>query len=313
MVWGNGVNYGVYGYSADGTGVNALNYSTNKYALYVSANNFRGLYCESGSGWYSAYFNGDVYATGVFQSSDARLKKNVKDVDNAMDIINKLQPKYYEFRNDGNYALMHLPKGNHYGLMAQDVEKILPNLVKEEKFNTKDAMQKGALAPDSSGMIPQLLTAKNDAKGEMIDVKAVNYTELIPIMIKAMQELSKQNDEKNALITDLQQQVNELKAASSVNTANSKSVLLSGASLGQNTPNPFVNGTAINYTLPQQYSTAKIVITDKNGKLIKDLRVSGIGKGSLYADASALASGVYQYSLYVDGKLVDTKQMVLQK
>lgn len=312
-VWGNGVDYGVYGYSYEGTGVNALNYADNNYALYVSANNYRGMYCEGGSGWYTAYFNGDVYATGVFQSSDARLKKNVKPVDNALDIINKLQPKNYEFRNDGNYSLMHLPKGSHYGLLAQEVEQILPGLVKEEQFNTADAMQRVALKADSSGMVPQLLAENISASKETIPVKAVNYTELIPILIKAMQELSQQVNAKDERINALQQQLNELKNGAAVQSGNSKIIMLSGASLSQNAPNPFVKGTTINYTLPQSFGTAKIVITDNYGKVIKDMKVTGSGKGSLYTDASSLAAGTYQYSLYVDGKLVETKQMVLQK
>ena len=83
--------------------------------------------------------------------------------------------------------------------------------------------------------------------------------------------------------------------------------------LEQNIPNPFNYSTTINYTLPQQYSSAQIIITDKSGKLLKQVNISGNGNGSIKVDASALASGAYQYSLYVDGKLMDTKQMVLTK
>jgi hypothetical protein len=72
--------------------------------------------------------------------------------------------------------------------------------------------------------------------------------------------------------------------------------------------------------LPQTYSSAKIIVTDKAGKVLKQANlpagrqgISGTGNGSLQVDASALSSGAYQYSLYVDGKLIDTKQMVLAK
>jgi len=41
--------------------------------------------------------------------------------------------------------------------------------------------------------------------------------------------------------------------------------------------------------------------------------VNGGGKGSLKVDASTLVSGAYRYSLYEDGKLIDTKQMVAGK
>ncbi len=43
-----------------------------------------------------------------------------------MSVINKLQPKEYEYRHDGNLQLMNLPQGKQYGLIAQDVEQVLP-------------------------------------------------------------------------------------------------------------------------------------------------------------------------------------------
>ena len=88
---------------------------------------------------------------------------------------------------------------------------------------------------------------------------------------------------------------------------------LSSVSLEQNIPNPFNNTTTVNYNLPQTFTSAKLIITDKMGKILKEVNVSGSGKGSLKIDASTLSSGAYQYSLYVDGRLVDTKQMVLAK
>ena len=78
-------------------------------------------------------------------------------------------------------------------------------------------------------------------------------------------------------------------------------------------PNPFSNTTYISYVLPQKFTTAQIVTTDETGKTVRQINLTGSGKGSLKVDASALASGVYQYSLIVDGRLIATKQMVLVK
>ncbi len=64
----------------------------------------------------------------VFTSSDQKLKQNIQDFTSAMDIINQLHPKKYDYRQDGNYKLMKLPQGTHYGLIAQDVEKYYPTL-----------------------------------------------------------------------------------------------------------------------------------------------------------------------------------------
>ena len=61
--------------------------------------------------------------------------------------------------------------------------------------------------------------------------------------------------------------------------------------------------------LPQKFSSAQIIIADKNGKVLKQLMLSGAGKGSVHVDAAMLASGAYSYALYVDGKMIDSKQM----
>ena len=65
--------------------------------------------------------------------------------------------------------------------------------------------------------------------------------------------------------------------------------------------------------MPQKFTNAQIIITDKKGNTLKAINISGNGKGSLDVQASTLASGAYQYSLIVDGRLIDTKQMILIK
>ena len=90
-------------------------------------------------------------------------------------------------------------------------------------------------------------------------------------------------------------------------------LLTNAASLSQNIPNPFTNTTTIGYTLPQKFSSAKIIITDKNGRQLKQISLSAAGKGRVDVDASTQASGAYNYSLYVDGRFVASKQMELLK
>ena len=88
---------------------------------------------------------------------------------------------------------------------------------------------------------------------------------------------------------------------------------LIAASLSQNMPNPFNRATTINYVLPGSYLSAKIIIKDLGGKALKEISLAGHGKGSVTVNASALAAGSYQYFLYVDGKIINTKQMMLAK
>ena len=89
--------------------------------------------------------------------------------------------------------------------------------------------------------------------------------------------------------------------------------VMSGASLSQNIPNPFNHTTTISYSLPQQYSSAKIIVVDELGKTIKTFNLFGTGKGSVTFYSSFSAGVSFQYSLYVDGKLIGTKQMVVAK
>ncbi len=106
-------------------------------------------------------------------------------------------------------------------------------------------------------------------------------------------------------------QINELK---DVIKGNAKTnVLLNGISLEQNVPNPFNKTTTISYTLPQKFSNAPIVITDENGKVLKRMTVSGAGNGTVNIDAAALSSGVYNYVLIVDERLISSKQIILGK
>jgi len=321
--YGNGNTYGVYGhgnlfgvYGTGSTGVygsgttSGVEGSGSTYGVYASggATGIRGsggtygIYGIS-SGW-AGYFSGKVYSSGGYTTSDQRLKQNIRDFASAMDIINKLKPKQYEFRQDGSYKLMNLPQGSHFGLIAQDVEKVLPDLVNETKFET--AMAQPQAIETASPLTQE--SKKTETKSEIIEFKALNYTEFIPVLIKGMQEL---NDELKSEVRNLKSEINKLKSA--IPSSNSLSTSLSSASLVQNIPNPFNHTTTINYTLPEKYCSAKIIITDKNGKTLKDVNVSGSGKGSLNINASTFSSGAYQYSLYIDGRLIDTKQMILAK
>jgi hypothetical protein len=169
------------------------------------------------------------------------------------------------------------------GFVAQDVEKAAKSL--HYNFSGVDA-------------------AKNDK-----DLYGLRYAEFVVPLVKAVQELSKMNNDKDAKIDNLQKQINELKAMIVPN----QSTTISSTSLQQNIPNPFNNTTTINYTILQKFSSAQIVITDRLGRTLKSVKISGSGKGNLNIDASTLTSGAYQYSLYVNGKLIDTKQMVMAK
>ena len=158
------------------------------------------------------------------------------------------------------------------------------------------------------------------------------YADFVPSLVKAVQELSTQNeklrtqnDEQQKINTDLQttnddlqKQINELKTMflsgnKNIASENINTVTSAVASLEQNTPNPFSQSATIAYILPSRFSSAKIILTDNSGKTIKQFTLSAPGKGQVHAEAGALAAGMYNYTLYVDNKFIDSKKMEIQR
>ncbi|HRI21981.1 MAG TPA: tail fiber domain-containing protein, partial [Panacibacter sp.] len=241
--------------------------------------------------------------------SDGRVKKNIKENVPGLAFINKLKPVTYNLNLDVADKLIQRPeiKDNEGKAITEkpSSEQLASRKAKEQIIYTgfvAQEVEKAAkeLNYDFSGVD----AAKNDK-----DLYGLRYASFVVPLVKAVQELSKQNEdlrnEYNAKINAQQKQIDDLKAMITGKQATS--------SLEQNIPNPFKYSTTISYTLPQQYNTAKIVITDNTGRSLKEINISGNGKGSISVDASLFSNGSYHYSLYVDGKIVSSKQMVLTK
>ena len=107
--------------------------------------------------------DGTYWSKGGVQTSDLRYKKNIQTINSAPDIISKIRGVKFEWNAD-EYPKKAFPTGEHYGVIAQEIEKIIPEIVKE--------------GPD----------------GE----KSIAYTELIPILIEAIKTQQKQIDELKA-------------------------------------------------------------------------------------------------------------------
>ena len=310
--YGSGSTYGTYGYSYTGTagaygysssGYGVQGYSYSNYGGYFTSYNGTALYATATNGFYAAIFDGNTFTYGTnYTSSDRNIKKNIQDVGNAMSIINKLKPKNYEYKNDGKYASLNLPKGSHYGLIAQELEEVLPNLVSEVSQEVSTVKQPVTpVKPTGDGKPSPIVSVQKETK-ETISIKGVNYTELIPILVKAIQE-------QEAKIDALTELVDQLK-----NSHSEASVKLSGASLSQNSPNPPVaSSTRINYQIPLGSATAELIFTNAAGQRMKQVRLDKNSPGFVDIDTSALVSGTYFYTLFVNGKSIDTRKMIVNK
>ncbi|MBA3682913.1 MAG: tail fiber domain-containing protein [Bacteroidetes bacterium] len=253
-----------------------------------------------GPGAYAAYFSGDVFSNGVttslggFVSSDKTIKKDIKPIANGLDILNKIQPKTY-FLDNSNVPQLNLGDNRlQYGVIAQELETVLPELVKEITV---------ANQIDNNGK--EIYTAKQ--------LKSVNYTALIPIIITAVKE-------QQQIIEKQQKQIDALLAINTAASERNKTLTQTNIELSdknaivldQNVPNPFAENTSITYTIPSTFKTAQIIFTGIDGKIIKTAEIKESGSGKINVFAADLSSGLYTYSLVIDGQVKETKKMIKQ-
>lgn len=264
----------------------------------IGENDGAGLFASSGnysngvniSGRWAGVFDGNVNVVGSFTASDYntpsdfRLKENIRQIDDGnlekiMDInvvrykIKNIEVDLGDTAKTPHYAYPEdspILKTDHYGVLAQELQTIYPELVKE----------------GPNGYL------------------SVNYMELVPILIKSIQELN--------------QKVRELEDGSSkaiqrgIGTTGMETVG-SLARLYQNTPNPFTENTTIRCVIPDGVQNAMLYIYDMNGRQIESMTVSGHGIVDLVIEGRSLDAGMYMYSLVTDGVVIDTKRMILTK
>jgi hypothetical protein len=117
---------------------------------------------------YALWVQGNAWSTGAFLSSDARYKKNITEIENALDKIMKIRGTSFVFRTD-EFKDYQFEEGLQFGFIAQELENVLPEMVKT----------------DSNGY------------------KSVNYNEMIPVLVEALKEQQKQINELKLLVQSL--------------------------------------------------------------------------------------------------------------
>jgi hypothetical protein len=96
----------------------------------------------------------------MIQTSDSRDKKDVTDLDDGLEAILQLRPVQYRWKKSPDQSM-------HIGLLAQEVQNILPEVVRSTNF-----------VSDEEGVISEVNTER----------LGMNYATLTPVVIKAIQE-----------------------------------------------------------------------------------------------------------------------------
>jgi hypothetical protein len=250
--------------------------------------------------------------------SDGRYKKNLKEDVPGLKFINKLRPVTYTLDATGidNFLHRNLPANDQLNANAKAAHsKALGE--KEQIRYTGFVAQEVEKATKEIGFDFSGVDAPKNAN----DLYGLRYADFVVPLVKAVQELSQQNDTLNSVnnkqqqqIADLQTRLNKLEAvvfAGQSLTNVSENVELGDApGLEQNIPNPFNGTTTIAYFLPFNKGNAFINFYSSSGTLLKSFRLNATGRGTINLKAGQLSAGVYQYALVVDGKIIDNKKMI---
>jgi len=83
---------------------------------------------------------GAIRATGdvtAFYSSDKNLKENISNIENSLDKVSKLNGVYYNWTKEAQEKHSHFGEEKEVGVIAQDVEAVLPEIVATREDGTK--------------------------------------------------------------------------------------------------------------------------------------------------------------------------------
>jgi hypothetical protein len=167
--------------------------STNCYyglTLYPSLNNSGNL------GKSNMAFSHIYSCYGNVEQSDARQKENVKNIDNALGLIKQLQGVKYDLKKDFAYN-----------------EKIVTDEKTKEKFEKQRKNQVGFLAQDVNKVLPEVVVYDDST-----DAYGIVYSRVVPVLVEAIKEQQTQIETLKSEISDLKNMPKE-KSATIDNTS----------------------------------------------------------------------------------------------
>jgi len=142
-----------------------------------------------------------VLANNVSVPSDVRFKHYVATYPNALETLLNLRGVTYEYDRDA-FPAMNFNGGRQVGFIAQEVEKILPELVRTDSSGYKSV--------NYTNVVPVLVEAVKAQQKQMEQLKAGQKS--AEATTKRLSALESENRELKALLLDMAQRMQRLES-----------------------------------------------------------------------------------------------------
>ena len=140
-------------------------------------------------------------STGTINTSDERLKENIKPLNYGLDHILQLKPITFKWKEEkeDDFVIPSDKKETKLGLIAQDVQKVIPDVILDKEWFVDGENPESGL---------------QEIEAERL---GISYSELIPVTVKAIQEQQVEIDELKKKNEQLKQLIKKIKKEKGAN------------------------------------------------------------------------------------------------
>ena len=241
--------------------------------------------------------------------SDERLKTNIPPLESSLERLQQVQ--FYEYEYNGLATTPDYGQ-KYYGVMAQQVQEVLPSTVTtyEQKLYPDDTKPTTLLKFNPNDLFYTGLNAVKELaeRTEQLE-EAQRENKNLEERLEALE------NQMTALLDAIQGDDSPVVPEQQYELNTQKNLHIGAAQLFQNAPNPLYETTNIKYYLPEQSANASIEIQDLNGQMLQQFPLNGVGEGQVTFDARqlGLVSGTYLYTLKINGQVINSKKMILTR
>lgn len=247
---------------------------------------------------------GQTYSRlGYLQSSDSINKENISTLPATLPKIKALRGVVFDYKADKEETL---PSTLSRSTTSSDP-------IAQQREQEKERKRIGLIAQEVEQVLPEVVRTLPDGS------KGIMYGDIVAVLIEGMKEMQDSIISLRQELNEIRQILNgpgnyapALQLGDGENALGSNTLGQGEAELYQNTPNPFNRETEIGYKLSKQLSSASICIYNLNGQQLKKYPLGmDSRKGKVMVSASEFAPGIYIYSLVIDNQVIDSKRMTL--